>query len=375
MTRKIVWLLLAILFISSIHDATAQDMTFADLPVFQANQQPGNPFVPNDVDGNGVSDVLWFNPVSSQLGYWLMSVSSTGDVTRTALRTINVTPGYYVAATGDFNGDAKVDLVWTSQNHDIYLWASSGAGFQSSLIDTYPAGWSLIGAGDIDGDGKPDILWWDSTTNQFAYWIMRNGRRVGSRIFNISPGYKIVAIGYLGTSNRVSLVWAGVAGDLYDWDSNGGGFDSYYIGSIARRYDAYKIDAIVVGQAGSMAIKTISGTGYEIYRWARQFDSQGVQQSASFTNGAFGGRFPNEHVSGFIFCPKFDGRNQALLFVNTDIDDGFFPGPALVTINGPYQVAGGLNSNDSFVAGFPLGWDVIGATWYQSGQRIYGPVQ
>jgi hypothetical protein len=340
--------------------AVAQDASFNNLPVLQPNIQPGSNFVTNDINGDGFSDLLWFNPTTSQFGYWLMSIDANGNVTRTGARTVNVTPGYYVAATGDFNGDGKVDLIWTSANHDIYLWTGTGTGFQSTFIDNYPAGWQLIGAGHIDGDGSPDLLWWNASTNQFGYWLMKNGKRVGLKTINVTPGYNLVAIGYYTPTKRLSLLWASPSGDVYDWDSQGDSFTSYYVGNIRNKDgSAWAIDGIAYRGGGLIDIQTVGASEQQYYSWSRQFDAQGYPTSATFSNPEFGGRFPNSHIGGFIYDNIWTGAYQTPSFVFTDIS---YVDPSLFNIyaNGPYEQAV-ENSTDSFSTTYPQGWYLIGA--------------
>ena len=74
-------------------------------------------------------------------------------------------------------------------------------------MSSYPAGWQLVGAGDVDGDGQDDLLWLNSGSCEFAYWLIRNGVRVGYRIIPFSCGYTPIAIGYFTPTPRISIAW------------------------------------------------------------------------------------------------------------------------------------------------------------------------
>jgi len=154
--------------------ASAQTISFNTLPVLQTSNAPNSniPNVPNDIDNDGVSDLLWFDPATSRFGYWLMAIDANGNFSRKGTRAFNVTPGYFVGATGDFNGDGAVDLVFTSAKRDLYLWTNNQGSFTSSFIGRYPENWLLLGAADVDGDGQADLLWWNESESEFGYWIM-----------------------------------------------------------------------------------------------------------------------------------------------------------------------------------------------------------
>lgn len=216
--------------------ARAQAITFGTLPALQVSTPiPGSAHVPGDMDGSGVSDLFWFNPTASQFAYWLMDTDSSGAVARVGSRTFNITPGYFVGAIGDLNGDGLADVVFTSNNDDLYLWTNNGAGgFTSKKLESYPAGWLLVGAGDIDGDGQDDLLWLNPSQCEFGYWLMKNGVHKSTKIIHITCGYYPLSLGYYTPTNRLSIIWTSALNDLYAWDSTGSGFVSYSLGDYGQ---------------------------------------------------------------------------------------------------------------------------------------------
>jgi hypothetical protein len=95
-----------------------------------------------DINGDGISDLLWTNTSTSQFGWWIMNGDTVAD---REIRTI--TPGYSIATVGDFNGDGLVDILWTNTAGNAYLWTSIGSTFQSfglsdqtGAVVTIPAG-------------------------------------------------------------------------------------------------------------------------------------------------------------------------------------------------------------------------------------------
>ncbi|WP_235205281.1 FG-GAP repeat domain-containing protein [Oleiagrimonas soli] len=366
-------------FVVSMSSAHAQSASFFDMPVLQPNVQPGSAYVPNDIDGDGVSDMLWFDPTTSQFGYWTMTIDSNGDFHRAALRTFQVTMGYMIGALGDFNGDNRVDLVWTSANDDLYLWSSSGSGFRSTMIGTYPDGWKLLGAVDINGDGHPDLLWKNEATHQFGYWLMNGSKRIGVRTFDITPGYRIVAIGYFGQARRASLVWEGQDGDFYDWDAqSSGGFHSYFIGNLARAGDTYHLDAaFIMGQENdqypSLWLVTLDSTeGHEeSYSWDRVMDDQGHVLSNTLYDGTTGGWFPNSHRSGAIYYRPFGTYSAHPMSIMTGRGD-YMPYPQVVEVSN-INFESPTFSSSSFYKSLPIDWYVVGAPWYRNDQIYFGP--
>ncbi|MBE1162261.1 FG-GAP repeat domain-containing protein [Dyella acidiphila] len=261
--------------------AQAQTVSFNNLPALRVTTPvPSGLHVPGDADGNGVSDIFLFNTSSSQVSYWLMDTNdATGAVTKLDTYTYSVTPGYFVGAIGDFNGDGLADMVLTSSNRDLVLWTNNGSGgFTTSSLGTYDSGWILVGAGDVNGDGQDDLLWLNPTTCQFSYWTIQNGVKVNAVTTSITCGYYPISIGYYTPSNRLSIIWTSAAQDLQIWDSAGNQFTPYSLGTFGPGSTLIALGGGYEGSQTSL-IYTNSSTvafGLELDRY---FNSSGQQTS------------------------------------------------------------------------------------------------
>ncbi len=375
-------------------------VSFATLPALQVTTPiPGSTHTPGDFNGDGVSDLLWFNPSLSQVGLWTMTATmpvSTfgGGVTRTGLSTYNVTASYFVGAVGDFNDDGYADLVFTSANRDLWVWTNNQhGGWTSTRINnsSYPSQWQLIGAGDINGDGHDDLLWLDPSECKFGYWTMNGATVTGYYTIDIACGYYPISIGYYTQSNRLSIIWTSPANDLYIWDSTGSstggttgnGFNAYNLTSyLPANIHIMSVGGGYQGQNIGLQLYQLSSDGtYDLGQGlilSRSFGSNGNQTAIQSISAWNLGTAIYDRVGSAGYVIAGNGVNNTGVY-NIDPSENTppngFPNDGEMTIS-----TGGLFNGNSAYDGnapqspalestyfygdywtYPIGWWVVGA--------------
>lgn len=182
----------------------------------------------NDLNGNGTSDLFWFNTGSSQMAYWLMNGTTTVS---TGLYAVG--PSFRIAGTGDLDGDGRADIIWRDNTTNYhYLWRSRGDGtFDTPFLGAIGPGWVVAGVTDINGDGRADIIWENTGSGQMAYWLMNGATQTGSGVYSVGTAFRIAGVGDLDGDGRGDILWTNAsAGFLYLWRSRGDGtFDTPFV--------------------------------------------------------------------------------------------------------------------------------------------------
>jgi hypothetical protein len=109
------------------------------------------------------------------------TTSGLGNTTRTATLTV-VDP----AATHDFNGDGKSDILWRNSDGTVGLWLMNGTQFTPSSFGVLPLSWTIVGQRDFNGDGKSDILW-RNADGTVGLWFMNGTQVVSTSSFGVLP--------------------------------------------------------------------------------------------------------------------------------------------------------------------------------------------
>lgn len=183
-------------------------------------------------DSSGAQQLFWFNAKTAQFGWWKTDLSLiTGLPTVSISPLTNVTPGY-VPTLADVNGDGYADIVWTNPSNSlVYIWINdqNGSFVAHGSAVNRPTGFTLFGAGDIDGDGKTDLIWTNPATHQMAWWIMDGFAVKAQQTRSVTVGYTMASIADYDDDGLADILWVGTAGDAYEWQSNGSGFQSFRV--------------------------------------------------------------------------------------------------------------------------------------------------
>jgi len=137
-----------------------------------------------DFNGDARSDVLFRSP-TGLLASWQVATASTlggggnlGD------------PGadHRYLGSADLNGDGSSDLLFRGRDGTLSAWQMSGTAITGGGTIGNPGGaYTYLDAADFNGDGNADLLFFNSLTGGYASWDMHGTAIVGGGTIN-SPG-------------------------------------------------------------------------------------------------------------------------------------------------------------------------------------------
>jgi hypothetical protein len=139
-----------------------------------------------DFDGNGSTDIFWYQRKTGDISTWFM----TGTSTTPANRVQRTGPGlgWEVAGVGDLNNDGYADVIWRDRsNGSVVIWYMQGVNrlSTSTLASVPDLAWIPVGTGEFNGDQQTDLLWFNKSTRQFLVWKLVNGQASGTISFSL----------------------------------------------------------------------------------------------------------------------------------------------------------------------------------------------
>jgi glucose/arabinose dehydrogenase len=181
----------------------------------------------DDFNGDRQADLVWQHEPSGALYVWFMQ--GTRLVSGQPLSPGTVDPTWRLAATGDFDRDGEVDLLFQEPaSSRLVVWLMNGTSRQSDVplspaqID---AGWRVAGTADFNHDRHIDILWQHTPTGALLAWLM-DGTSVGE-VASVTPdntdaAWRVAALADFDGDSHADLVWRHEStGDLRIWFMNG----------------------------------------------------------------------------------------------------------------------------------------------------------
>lgn len=148
----------------------------------------------SDMDGDGLSDLVFQNQTSGRIVVWpmdgLVRKSVGGGFTFPMSPDVGIDDR--LATVADLHGDADRDLVfqnvWTG---NVSVWVMDGttrAGLEAASppapVDVDPLAWSLRTSGDFNQDGQGDLVFQNVATGAISVWLMEPDAAVPTRAAN-----------------------------------------------------------------------------------------------------------------------------------------------------------------------------------------------
>ncbi len=159
--------------------------------------------VHNDVNGDGVSDVLWRNGSTGANAMWRSANSATTQPVN-SVADLN----WKVVGSGDFDGDGKSDLLWRNSSFGAnVIWLAANSTTPQAVTPVANLDWKVAGVGDFDGDGKSDILWRNSSTGQNLIW--KSGNNATQQAITDVPNvaWIVAGVGDFNKDGKSDILW------------------------------------------------------------------------------------------------------------------------------------------------------------------------
>jgi uncharacterized delta-60 repeat protein len=181
-----------------------------------------------DFNKDGVLDIVWRNSVTGENLVWYLG-GAGGTVYQTESSITPLGQDWDLQTANDFNLDGTVDIFWrntvTGSNAIWYLGGPSGTTVQyTQSVDAIGLNWNVVGSGDFNNDGGPDLLWRNSIAGGVAAWNLGD-RRLSlvstSSIVGVGSDWTLLSGGDFNGDGKKDFIWRNSGGTALTWFMDG----------------------------------------------------------------------------------------------------------------------------------------------------------
>jgi Calpain family cysteine protease/Bacterial pre-peptidase C-terminal domain/FG-GAP-like repeat len=168
-----------------------------------------------DWNADGVTDLVWRNPIAGLNSVWLMG--GTDGLTVTKKETLPAVPsGWDIVGVADWNKDGTKDIVWRmTEGSQSVVWLMDPTNplkqKKSLTLPEIPANWQISGVTDWNSDGAVDVVWRDRTLGTNLVWLMggtENLTITGTKTLPVVPaGWNILGVTDWNQDGTKDLLW------------------------------------------------------------------------------------------------------------------------------------------------------------------------
>jgi hypothetical protein len=178
-----------------------------------------------DLDGDGLVDVVQFNPLNGAL----LIAKNNGSLSFTTEFTATLDSGWVLIGAADLNGTGHPQLVWrNSVSGQVGAWVFSASQpfqpVQYPLFAAPPLSWSIRGIGKVDATPAQGLIWHNDQSGSVALWKMNvNGGVVGTTLQSAGAPWQIAANAYFaGSGANPEILWVNQqSSSIAVWQVNG----------------------------------------------------------------------------------------------------------------------------------------------------------
>lgn len=127
-----------------------------------------------DFDGDMRADQLWFRPLQENNELTLARRNAAGYLEEALVASVglNWSPRFTI----DLNGDGKSDILWFNRSDGLLArWIMDGTTIVTTTVYTVDAdAYFPYAAGDFDGNGRGDLIWHHNASGNLYLWRSRN---------------------------------------------------------------------------------------------------------------------------------------------------------------------------------------------------------